>query len=62
MIGPGDTLWHVADVSLTDELGRPPSATEVADRLERIVHLNRDRLAVPGDADLVFPGQEFVLP
>ena len=62
LIRPGDTLWHVADASLTDELGRPPSASEVADRLERIVRLNRDRLAVPGDTDLVFPGQEFVLP
>ncbi len=62
VIGPGDTLWHVAEQEAADDLGRPATARETADRLDRLVALNADRLAVPGDADLVFPGQEFLLP
>jgi hypothetical protein len=57
IIGPGDTLWHVAEATLTAELGRAPSAPETAERLDRLVAANRDRLAVPGDPGLVFPAR-----
>ena len=61
-IEPGDTLWHVAEHTASERLGRPASGGEVVDQLDRLVALNADRLAIPGDADLVFPGQEFLIP
>jgi hypothetical protein len=61
VIAPGDTLWHVAESTLATELGRPPTPAEIVERLERLVAANQDRLAVPDDPGLVFPGQEFVV-
>jgi hypothetical protein len=60
-VGPGDTLWHVAEVTAAESLGRPADPTEVARRLDELVALNAERLAVPGDPSLVFPGQVFLL-
>ena len=62
VIHAGDTLWHVAERTATDQLGRPASLAETATQLDRLIALNASRLAVPGDADLVFPGQEFLVP
>ena len=62
VIQPGDTLWHVAERTAGDQLGRPASLAETATQLDRLIRLNATRLAVPGDADLVFPGQEFLVP
>lgn len=59
-VQPGDTLWHVAEVTATESLGRPADSAEVARRLDELVALNADRLAVPGDPSLVFPGQVFL--
>jgi hypothetical protein len=60
-VEPGDTLWHVAEVTAAESLGRPPGTAEVARRLDELVALNAERLAVPGDPSLVFPGQTFLL-
>ena len=60
-VEPGDTLWHVAEVTATESLGRPADTAEVARRLDELVALNAERLAVPGDPSLVFPGQVFLL-
>lgn len=60
-IEPGDTLWHVAEVVVSESLGRPADTVEVARRLGELVTLNADRLAVPDDPALVFPGQVFRL-
>ncbi len=61
-VAPGDTLWHVAESTLTQRLGRRPSEAETAEALTRLVAANADRLVVAGDPDLVFPGQQFVVP
>jgi nucleoid-associated protein YgaU len=61
-IRPGDTLWDVAERVRTVRLGRVPTPTETADYLAELVAANASRLAVPGEPDLVFPGQEFVVP
>lgn len=60
-VEPGDTLWHVAEVTLAESLGHAPDTAEVARRLDELVALNTERLAVPGDPSLVFPGQVFLL-
>jgi hypothetical protein len=62
VIRPGDTLWHVAERTAGDQLGRPASLAETATQLDHLITLNAIRLVVPGDADLVFPGQEFLVP
>lgn len=61
-VRPGDTLWHVAEATASEALGRPATPAEVAARLDTLVGLNADRLVVPGDPSLVFPGQELLLP
>jgi len=62
IVVPGDTLWDIADTTTSARLGRPATGGEILSQLERLLAVNADRLAVPGDADLVFPGQEFLIP
>lgn len=57
----GDHLWAIAERAVADRLGRAPTDDEVAPYWRAVVDANRDRL-VTGDADLIFPGQTFVLP
>jgi hypothetical protein len=61
-ISPGEHLWHVATVVLTDHLAHPPADPEVAAYLTALVETNRHRLVVPTDPDLVMVGQVFDLP
>jgi hypothetical protein len=59
---PGDHLWGIAEQELARRLGRPPTDDEVAPYWRAVIDANRDRLAVPGDPDLILPGQVIVLP
>jgi nucleoid-associated protein YgaU len=61
-IAPGDHLWHVAEQTLSDAWGREPTDAEVAPYWDALVEHNRATLAVPGNPDLVYPGQIFELP
>jgi nucleoid-associated protein YgaU len=61
-IEAGDHLWAVAEETLADEWGRPPTDDEVLAYWTTLVDANRSRLADPGNPDLVFPGQVVVLP
>ena len=61
-IEPGDHLWHVAEVTLTEHDGADPSPARILAYLGVLVDANRDTLVEPGNADLVLPGQVFVLP
>ncbi len=62
VIRSGDHLWGVARRTLAGSWHRPPTDAETARYLDRLIEANLDVLVVPGDADLVFPGQEFQLP
>jgi hypothetical protein len=62
VIEPGDHLWKVAGTTLRRATGRVPTDPEVLHYVERLVAANRSVLRVPGDADLVYPGQRFTLP
>jgi nucleoid-associated protein YgaU len=58
---PGDTFWSIAeDVLRTD--GRAASDHDVVSYWHALIDRNRDRLRVPGEPDLIFPGQVFELP
>jgi hypothetical protein len=52
----------VAARTLSAADGRPPTAAETLAYVEALIAANHDRFVVPGDADLVRPGQVFVLP
>lgn len=62
VVESGDHLWGVAERVLTEHHGHPPPDTEVVTYWQRLVEANRDRLADPDNPDLIYPGQEFVLP
>ncbi len=60
-VASGDTFWSIAeDVVRTD--GRATSDHDVVSYWHALIDLNRDRLRVPGEPDLIFPGQVFELP
>jgi hypothetical protein len=58
----GEHLWHVSEATLERRLGAPADDAVVAAYLGRLIEANRDRLAVPDDPDLLFAGQELLLP
>jgi hypothetical protein len=58
----GEHLWHVADAALTERLDRAPSTAEITGYWQKLIDANRGRLADPENPDLVFVGQELVLP
>ncbi|MCX7621719.1 MAG: hypothetical protein N2037_12855, partial [Acidimicrobiales bacterium] len=61
-IAPGEHLWHVSATTLARAWSRPPTNAEIASYLNQLIRLNADRFVVPGEPDLVYPGQVFVLP
>jgi len=62
VVSPGDSFWRIAAVRVEAHLGRIPSPTEISDYWRNLIAANEDRLAVPGNADLIFPGDELLLP
>jgi hypothetical protein len=59
---PGDHFWRIAAAQVSAAVGRPATDAEIAPYWRQLVAANRDRLADPANPDLVFPGQQFVLP
>jgi nucleoid-associated protein YgaU len=64
VVASGDNLWLLATRRLARATGRDPASVpdaEVAPYWVRVCDVNRDRLA-SGDPNLVFPGEQVVLP
>jgi nucleoid-associated protein YgaU/DNA-binding SARP family transcriptional activator len=61
-VQPGDNFWDLAEAQLTAAWGRPPTDGEIVGYWQSLVDGNRDRLAPPGDPDLIYPGQVFTTP
>ncbi len=61
-VAAGDNFWDLAEGELTEAWGRAPTDAEVVPHWQALVEANRDRLAPPGDPDLIYPGQLFVVP
>lgn len=61
-VEPGDDFWSIAETVVGRPATGPADSSRVAPYWSRLVAANRDRLAVPGDPDLLFPGQVLVLP
>jgi len=60
-VAPGDTFWSIAEDVVRTE-ARSTSDHDVLSYWRALIDLNRDRLRVPGEPDLIFPGQVFELP
>lgn len=58
----GDHLWSIAERHLMALHGGAVGDDVVTDYWHRLVDANRDRLADPANPDLIYPGQQFVLP
>lgn len=59
----GDSFWTIAEEAMTDaHPGNPPSEADVTAYWRRLIDANRDRLAAPGNSDLLLPGQRLALP
>lgn len=61
-IRPGEHLWRVAEVMVGSGGGDRPDIASVARYHQRLIAANADRLPVPGNADLVFPGTVLTCP
>jgi hypothetical protein len=61
-VRPGDSCWSIAEDVLTTSLGRPPTEAQVVPYWRALIAGNAGVFADPGNADLVFAGQVFVLP
>lgn len=59
----GESFWSIAAEHLKDELSRADLTDEaVAEYWQNLIDANADRLIDPGNPDLIFPGQELLLP
>ena len=62
VVGPGDSLWSIAEDVLASPGGDPPGERDVGRYWRRLIDANRAGLVDPGNPDLLLPGQELVLP
>jgi nucleoid-associated protein YgaU len=60
-VAPGDTFWSIAEDVVRGD-ARSTSDDDVVSYWRALIDVNRDRLRVPGEPDLIFPGQVFELP
>lgn len=61
-VAPGDHFWSIAEQVLADAGNESPSESETGRYWALLVDANRARLVIPGEPDVLWPGQELVLP
>ncbi len=59
---PGDHFWKLAERAMTDAWGRAPTDEELTPYWWSMVEANDGRLLPPEDPNLIYPGQNFVVP
>lgn len=57
----GDHLWSITAGYLAAHLGRTAGAEEIAPLWRQVIEMNRDLIG-SGDPNLIFPGEQIVLP
>ena len=62
LVVAGESFWTIAERSVSERLGRPPTEVETAAHWRRLVDANRDRLVDHDNPDLIFPGQVLTVP
>ena len=61
-VQPGDHLWSIAEQALATDGPGTPSEADITGYWLAVIEENRNELVDPGNADLLYPGQEIVLP
>jgi nucleoid-associated protein YgaU len=61
-VGAGDSFWSIAAETVQRATGHAPTDAQVVPYWRVLIEANRDRLLVPGDPDLIYPGQTFTVP
>ncbi|MPZ89358.1 MAG: hypothetical protein GEU81_15080 [Nitriliruptorales bacterium] len=61
-VSSGEHFWSIAEQVLEEAWRRPVEGHEIVPYWTSLIEANRDVLADPGNPDLVYPGQVFVLP
>ncbi len=61
-VRPGQCFWSIAEEVLAGSLRRPVTVAEILPYWQTLIRANRESLADPDNADLVFPGQVFTVP
>ena len=62
IVSSGEHFWSIAELELRSSLGREPKSQEIEAYWKRLIDANRDRLRVRDNADLIYVGQQLVLP
>jgi nucleoid-associated protein YgaU len=62
IVAPGDSIWSIASAHLERSTGRPVRDDEVVSLWVQMVEVNRPRLVDPSSPDLIYAGQELVVP
>ena len=62
VVRSGESLWRIAEERLAQARGRAAGDAGVVAYWRELIDVNRDRLVVADDPDLIVPGQELVLP
>jgi nucleoid-associated protein YgaU len=61
-VSPGASFWTLAQEVASARLGHPASNGEIAAVWNALIAANAAHLVVPGDANLIYPGQVFTVP
>ena len=61
VVKPGDSMWTITADYLAEETGKRPANSEISRVWRVVMDLNEDRIR-SGDVDLIFPGEELLLP
>ena len=62
IVRAGQSFWSIAVSVITERARTASAAAPIGPYWVRLVEANADRLARPGDPDLLYPGQVLVLP
>ena len=62
VVATGDSFWSIAEDVVGDDRAAAAEEAEIDAYWHQLVAANRDRLAVPDQPDLLFPGQVLTLP
>ena len=61
IVRPGDNMWSITAAYLTRQPSKPPSVARITELWREVIDLNRDRIR-SGNPDLIFPGEQLLLP
>ena len=61
-VATGDSFWSIATRVATTRFGASPSTAEITSVWHALITANANRLIQPGNPNLIYPGQVFVVP